>query len=90
MMEQIFLMGTAAHGEPTLERIFPEGLQPMPAQGKKCEGEGVAQRNCCILTIPLKLSCSTHVGVEESGVKLSLGKDEGKVFLNFLSLFLIT
>ena len=47
-----FLVGTAAHGGPTLEQSFPEGLQRMEnihaAAGEKCEEEGEVESNSCV------------------------------------------
>lgn len=39
-----------ACGGPTLEQVYPEGLQPAEktdaGAGEKCEVEGVAERSC--------------------------------------------
>lgn len=47
--------GTAAHGKPTLEQVYPGGLQPPErahagAEAKR-EEEGAAEANCYALTV---------------------------------------
>ena len=34
MARWVFLAGTEAHGELTLEQVYPDGLEPMLEQGK--------------------------------------------------------
>lgn len=50
-----FLSGSAAHGEPPVEQILPEGRQPMERKhagaGKQRDEERAAERNCYGLTI---------------------------------------
>lgn len=73
----MFSEGTVDNGEPMLEQVFPEGLQPMgrvyARAGEQREREGTAERNHHVLTIlhhpPHTLPhCYYGVGVEESRV----------------------
>lgn len=74
----MFPKGTTACGEPSMEKIYLEGLQPIERShaetGGKCEvEEGAAERNCYgLITTPHSPSpCVTWTGkeVEELGMK---------------------
>lgn len=76
LAEHVFLTGTAAHGEPKLERIIPEGHA---RAGEKCERSGRVELLDTDHTLCLMHSGSDR-GIRSEELKLSLGKDERKVF----------
>lgn len=68
--------GTVAHGEPTLEQVYPGRLQPMErtlsGAGPKCEEEGAAESTCYGLTTTAILHPPALLwveNVEELGMK---------------------
>jgi len=63
-----------AHGGHTLEQSVPGGLCDV----ERCHMKGVAEMKCCELTgTPIPQCCLGGKELEESKVKLSLGREGG-------------
>lgn len=64
---KMFLEGTVNHGEPRLEWIFPEGLQPMEGSCWRRENVWLAERSCYGLSINIPFHILLHYlrGAEE-------------------------